>query len=268
MESGKYDDVPEFTAALKAEYTSKAETKIRSDNTAVRVAQTDNAQRLGLKVIAGSATFAEIDAYETADDPYSKISLSDSKQLKSSLVRQVKAETIDLVTNNPKAREYVELLNNFVDDNIDRGRFQQKLLGVWSDGTVDSSEATFLSQLKTNLTDMKVIKLRKDVNKAVGETKSFVTNLWRGNPKVPSENIVADKLKSMIYDMAANKTPPNEAMKTVMSMALAEKLGISESTEIPKDGKVYHNKSGVTVRVFKFVSPKGAVSFSYRRESP
>jgi hypothetical protein len=72
----------------------------------------------------------------------------------------------------------------------------------------------------------------------------------------------------MIYDMAANKTPPNEAMKTAMSQALAEKLGISESTEISKEGKVYHTAKGITFRVFKDIDTKGVVSYSYRRESP
>lgn len=268
LNAGEYEDIPEFTSALKAEYISKAETKIRSDQTAIRAAQIDNAQRLGLKVLAGTGTFAEIDAFETSEDPYTKITLTESKQLKSALVRQVKTETVDLATNNKAAKVYVDLLNNFVDDNIDRARFQQKLIGIWSDGTVDSSEATFLSTLKNNLTDMKVIKQRQDVNQVVGQTKAFITNLWRGNPKIPTENIVAKNLRNMIYDMTANGTSPNEAMKTVMSAALAEKLGITVSTSIPKDGKVYHTAKGVTFRVFRDTSPKGIVSYSYRRESP
>lgn len=268
IEADEYDSVPEFTAEIKAEYLTKAKTQIRSDNTAIRIAQTDNAQRLGLKVLAGSATFDEIDAYEKAKDPYAKISLSDSKQLKSSLVRQVKAETVDLVTNHEAAREYVEMLNNFVDDNVDRAKFQQKLIEVWSDGVPSTEESVFLSNLKTNLTDMKVITYRKDVNKAIGGVKAFVTNLWRGNPKVPAENVVADKLKSMIYDISTNGTTPNEAMRTVMSATLMEKFNITESTEIPKEGKPYRNKDGVEIRVFKTVSPKGVTSYSYRRESP
>jgi len=262
LESGKLDKMPGFDAALKAEYISKAETKLRSDQRALQNDMRDNANRMSMRAIAGAVSVEEIEAAMESTDPGIRISTTDGKTILGALVRTVRTDAEDLANRDKEARSYLDMLEKFVDDNVDRAQFQQKVLQVYQDGHKDGQELVFLSQLKNDLNNIETVKKRQDVARAIDSAAATFKQLGINTEKK------ADFMKSLVFSIYAKNANPDTAMRRVAGQALVERLGITDTTVIDKEGLTFKDRNGKGITIYRSRVPNEDDVYYYKEVSP
>ncbi len=204
--------------------------------------QNNNAHDLTIKLLDGSLLIDEIDALENALDVRDRISLSDGESLRKALVNKIKTDSQVLLKNEKKAQQYFQLLDQFIDDGIDRTKFRQKLLQVYQDGIVTSEESKFLSELKQNLEDIKWNRRNDLAVGAIKGLKSFLDikpNLTDGE--------IALKLQQLLGEMATG-ADPDETSDKIKKETLKEKNDWINN--VPENGMILEDRNGKKIKVF------------------
>ena len=267
LKSGVLDKMPGYDAALKAKYISKAETKLRSDQSALHNDMRDNANRMSIQAIAGATSVEAIVAAMESSDPKVKILEADGKNILSALVRTVRTDAQTLANKNNEARGYLDMLNKFVSDKVDRAQFMQKILQVYQDGHKDDQELVFLATLKDDLNNIEAVNKRKAVAQAIDGAAKAYASVY---PFKTEKDMLreADVLKGMIFNIYKKDANPDREMRRVAGQALIDRLAITDTTVIDKDGLTYKDNNGKGVTVFRSRVPGEEDVYYYRNVSP
>jgi len=267
LRSGVLDKLPGFDSALKAEYISKAETKLRSDQAALQNDMRDNANRMSIRATAGDISVEAIEAAAESTDPAVRISIADKKNLLGTLVRTVRTDAEQLANKNKEAKSYLDMLDKFVDNNVDRAQFQQKVLAVYQDGHKDNQELIFLSNLKNDLNNIESVKKQKDVARAidwVAKTYSFLNPLDKpGNAEAKAE-----ALKGMLFNIYSKNANPEKEMRRVAGQAVLDRVNITDTTAIDKEGLTFKDKNGKGIVIYRSRVPGEEDVYYYKNVSP
>jgi hypothetical protein len=99
-----------------------------------------------------------------------------------------------------EAKKYLDLIDNFIDDNVDLWRAREILANAYADGIVNPQEAKLLNQIKQNLEDI-------EWNRQSGKIKSAIEGL-KQRLKIqsnPTDEELALRIKQLLGGIVAGK---------------------------------------------------------------
>jgi len=165
------------------------------------------------------------------------------------LNRMLKEETPD---NEPTARakkvkQYTELIDNFISDDVDKWHAREKLAEAYSDGIVNSQEAVFLNKLKSGLNDI-------EWNRSTGPVRNKIKAVlgWLKGNNASDEEITLN-LKKLMGTLQTGEGDPQEISKSLMQNHVYSK--IPEAPTFSPNGQLVADSDGI----LKIVFPDGRV---------
>ena len=214
----------------------------------------NNAQDATLQLFEGTLTLDKIDTLEASPDKREAIGKKDANSLRRALIKQVKYDAEFLATNNDKASSMLNMIDKFIDSEIDRTNFRQILTDVYSDGILTKEESAYLSNVRDNLEDLKWNKEYNGIRNAFGQVKVWFQGKFKGTPK--DKKVIATAMRDLLDKFQAGEQ--DTAVSDVLSdnLKLLLKDVVPDFSKLPKEGKVFSDENGVTVRVFQDGSHK------------
>jgi hypothetical protein len=248
LNNGVYDKMPGFTSAIKAEYISKADTRIRQQKKELFDAQRQNFEYASTDALAGRLTFERVNEMENAKDPFYSITTAQGNDLREMLFPRVKAEANAIIKDNRAAEKYTKLAYMYIDNKIDQSEWLREMSAVWRDGAIMPEEAATWLKLKTQVTTIKGQREKElfDANmKAVMDT---AVKLYKG--VVEPTKYVAGAVRNYMSDVLTNQTAPDIAAKRATTQIWLQKLGITDTNKIPKEGLTFKSSKGRVTTVY------------------
>ena len=136
------------------------------------------------------------------------------------LNRMLKEETPD---NEPTSRakavkQYTDLIDNFLNDSVDKWHAREKLAEAYSDGIVSSQEAVFLNKLKSGLNDI-------EWNRSTGPVRNKIKAVmgWLKGNNASDEEITLN-LKKLLGTLQTGEGDPQEISKSLMQNHIYSKI--------------------------------------------
>lgn len=166
LKSGKYDKVPNFTAAMKTKFINSAQTIINRQEAIIKDARTDNFQEASSEFVANTLTFDRISALETAENPMEGIEQRQVNQLREGLIKRVSFNAKLIGNNEPDAKKYIDLTYKIFNDRVERSEILADIVDIFTDGVVDREEAALWMETRATIRE------RKTANKVDGWNKS------------------------------------------------------------------------------------------------
>lgn len=288
LNEGKYNDVPFITSDIIQTYKKSAESaikKVEQENTKSRenvyysLLEKSNVNELSL---------AEIQEFETTDDPAYRITPRQAFSLRKGVIDRVESDASKIAKNNLDAAVYVDLVRTVFNRGVDRAKALDMMVDVFKDGIVTGEEKRFLTQARADLETAKgqlvsnkqaiavanisrffdstrgkaVVDVATGVVKfltgAQGEAvKDVATGIDRFSSGAEDESIEeAAALRSLITKMSSGVIP-EEAESQVLhdiQMSRSKDAGI-DVNNVPKEGRFF--KDVVTDKVYR-LTPEGS----------
>ena len=165
------------------------------------------------------------------------------------LNRMLKEETPD---NEPTARakkvkQYTDLIDNFLNDSVDKWHAREKLAEAYADGIVNSQEAVFLNKLKSGLNDI-------EWNRSTGPVRNKVKAVlgWLKGNNASDEDITLN-LKKLLGTLQTGEGDPQEVSKSLMQDHVYSKIPTAPT--FSPNGQLVADSDGI----LKIVYPDGRV---------
>jgi hypothetical protein len=144
-------------------------------------------------------------------------------------------------------KQYIELIDAFVDDNTDKWYARDKLAQAYADGIINPSEAAVLNSLKNNLNDIKFNRNSGPINSLIKAVKSSL------NKNNASDDEIALRIKQLIGVAADKQANLQESAKSIMQQHIYSK--IPEAQTFPAEGQLMVDANGNKAIVY----PDGTV---------
>lgn len=112
-------------------------------------------------------------------------------------------------------KQYLDLIDSFVDDSTDKWYAREKLSAAYADGLLNKGETIFLNKLKNNLKDIEFNRSTGPINSAIKGLKSFLKQNNASDEEIAirikqllgSQNINADTVKAIAQEHTKSKVP-------------------------------------------------------------
>ena len=230
---------------LGVETKQKALTQLSELRRQLREDQNNNADDLTFQLYDKSLTFDQIDAMESSTDKRTAITKSDANSLRKALISSTKSDAEAVSSDNVKAKKYLELLDMFVDSDIDRTKFRQEIVKIYSDGIVSPEEGKVLTGLKRGVDDIVGAKQAEAAKKWVTNIRS----IWRGKPRQTESSVRS--LQDFLTRVQRGDDV-NDAGRIVSSDAAKKYLSdiIPNIPSLPKEGETMQDEDGNIIRVY------------------
>ena len=138
-------------------------------------------------------------------------------------------------------KQYIDLIDSFIDDSTDKWYAREKLSAAYADGITNKGETIFLNNLKNNLKDVEFNRSTGPINSAIKGLKSF---LRQNNA---SDEEIAIRIKQLLGVSATTKGNPTDTVKAITQEHVKSK--IPDVATIPEKGQLmmdgYGNKAMV-----------------------
>lgn len=139
------------------------------------------------------------------------------------LNRMFKEQTQDK-DPTPRARavkQYSDLIDNFISENVDKWHAREKLAEAYADGIINPQEASFLNKLKTDLKD---IEFNRSSSPIVNTVKAV--KFWMNKNNASDEEITLN-LKQLLGTLQKGEANPQEVSKSLMQNHVYSKIPIA-----------------------------------------
>jgi len=218
LDAGVYDNVSYFTNDMKVKYRKQAEAKIRNNDTFAKEAQTNNYATLSDELLAEQLTFERIDAMVTAEKEEDSISAIQAVRLKKGLVLQVESDATKLVNDNKKAKKYIKLVKDVIDNRVERAEITEQIVEAYTMGIASREESQFFSKTLAE------IKTTKGTQRA-DEWKKAVTSISKKAQQIGGEveTRTATAMRNFISQMVSG-VPTVAATQNAMNRMATEKV--------------------------------------------
>lgn len=112
-------------------------------------------------------------------------------------------------------KQYLDLIDSFVDDSTDKWYAREKLSAAYADGLLNKGETIFLNNLKNNLKNIEFNRSTGPINSAIRGLKSFLKQNNASDEEIAirikqllgSQNINADTVKAIAQEHTKSKIP-------------------------------------------------------------
>jgi len=199
LKSKLYDKFPEFTAKLKAEYLSKADTRIRANRTIKKMEQDDRVSELSLEVMGGgnpNIINTLLFEREAGTIPTDK-----ADSLLKAVVSKSRSDASAIGQEYPRAQKYLELADKYIKDNLDRARYQLLVVDVWQSGDVEPDEAAMWASLKNDVTSREGLKKNEIFKANLNAVMGFAKELYKNVPKSEATQKIAGAVKTFMSNV-------------------------------------------------------------------
>lgn len=142
--------------------------------------------------------------------------------------------TQELTNRATMAKQYNDLIENYLDDKTDQWKAKELLAKGLADGHLDADELKVLDPIKQNLKDIQFNKDTSPVAWAVKQVKQFM-----GNSNASSEDI-ALRTKQLLGNISSGDTP-TVSMGKIMSSEMLKHF--PDAPTYPKQGKHFIDKA-------------------------
>lgn len=214
------------------------------------------------KIASGEASISDIESELSVPEESGGIKRTQLLTYQRALISGVKGDLDRMLqektpdkdpTKRAKAvRQYIDLIDNFVDEKIDQWKAKEMLATAYEDGIVNPKEQQFLNGLKQNLKDIEFNRSTSPVVAAIKGVKDFF-----GFQSNASDEDIARNIKTLIGDIQEGTTPDQALRRTLQKEVLSR---IPDYASYPDTGKLKRDANGNVIRVF----PDG----SYTEENP
>ncbi len=204
------------------------------------------------KIASGDVTFKDIDAEfaipEDAGGMKRKVLLTYQKALQSGIDKDLnqmlreKTPDKEPTVRAKMVKQYLDLVDNFIDDTGDKWKAKEMLADAYADGIISPKEQQFLNGLKTNLKDIEFNKSTAPVVSAIKAVKNFLK--MQSNP---DNETLAFRIKQLVGGIASGETPENMTRQVLGQEIISR---IPDLENYPKEGKVKSDGKGNYIRIF------------------
>lgn len=160
--------------------------------------------------------------------------------------------TSELTRRAFMAKEYNDLIENYLDDKTDQWKAKEQLAKGLADGQLDAEELKVLDPIKQNLKDIKFNKDASPIAWAVKQVKQVM-----GQSNASSEEI-ALRTKQLLGNIGAGGDPIAEMGKVMDSEMLKH---FPDANTYPKQGKRFIDKK--TSRAYRVYNEDGKVKWEW-----
>jgi len=261
----KYDDIPEFTSTIKAQYASKADSRIRANRIAKKIAQDDKVNELSLAVMSErDPTIIDRIKFAAKED---EIPDAKANTLISAVLTKTQKAATDIAKAYPQADKYLQLAKKFIDNDIERAEFQLEVIDIWRNGGVDPYEGTRWAKLKNDVSSLKGAndKIRFDANlKAV---LGFAEGVFKGASNKQGVVKIAGALKMLMANVLAAPGPDGVGEDDVADKTIAQVQATIDPrrTQYEVGDSIPNPNGGAPGKVTGFY-PNGTPAVTYQEE--
>lgn len=252
-EKGKYAQIP---ADDRLDLIKATQQRIFNNNQTYKrdVQDASNARSNSLieKIAGGEASIKDIEAELSIPEQTGGIKRSQLLTYKRALVSGVKGDLDRMLRektpdNEPTKRakdvkSYLDLIDNFVDDNTDQLISKEMLATAFEDGIVNSKEQQFLNGMKQNLKDIQFNRRTDIVASSIKNLKSFFKLQTNS-----SDEDIARNIKTLIGDIQEGGSPDASLRKIMQKEVLRR---VPDIASYPKTGKLKRDANGNIIRLF------------------
>jgi hypothetical protein len=155
-------------------------------------------------------------------------------------------------------KQYVDLIDAFVNEDTDKWHAREKLAEAYTDGIINSQEAVFLNNLKTNLKNIEFNRNTGPINSAIKSLKS-----WMGKNNASDEEITL-RVKQLLGTLQQGQANPQDAAKAIMQNHIYQK--IPEAATLSPKGQLMMDAYGNKAIVY----PDGTIEpvVTYKEKAP
>jgi hypothetical protein len=200
------------------------------------------------KINQGTLVLADIDREMEISEEQGGIPKRQLLNIKEGIQRKVKSDLETIISVDGKAEEYLDFIDNFIDDENDRQKARELLSKAYKDMILSSSEATVLNKIKNEAQEIQFARSTNIFTAAVRSIQEQF-GLW----KATDEKDAALAIKELLTEMANGKDITQAAQdiisqkKTKLNPALLMLTGTA--------GVPFMDTSGIV----KLVFPDGRV---------
>lgn len=133
--------------------------------------------------------------------------------IREGLIKDIDKDLNVIANNDPKAQEYIRLIENFIDDETDRQKGREIIAQAYADGILSKKEAAFLNKIKMEAEDIEWNRKSEE-----GRFKSIVTaigSFFRG--KAHSTDAEAAVAIKKLINGVADGEPMDETAQKVLA---------------------------------------------------
>lgn len=124
---------------------------VKKENEASRDSRFNN---VFTKANEGTLTLNDLDAEMAVPEDQGGIPKKQLLDIRKSLQSRIKSDLEVVTQNNDKAQQYVDMIDNFVSDEVDRQKGREAIVNAFKDGILSPKEATYLNSLKRETEDI------------------------------------------------------------------------------------------------------------------
>lgn len=217
------------------------------------------------KMLAQDLTIKDIEDEEAIPEEQGGMKRSVLNTYKNSVINGINKDLNKMLTEKSdkeptkraiEVKKYNDLIDNFIDDELDSWKAKDMLARAYADGIIDKNEQKFLNDLNNNLSDISLNRSTSPIAGAIKGIKEF----WR-HQKIATDEDLAISIKKLVGGIMAGDKP-EEAQKKIMSDSV--KSTFADYASYPEDGREKIDKA--TGRRFK-VYPDGTWAWEEAKKS-
>jgi len=263
INADEYFDVPEFTADIKQDYLSKAESRIRANRTADKIARDDNLNELTRMAMAETLTFERIDA----DEREKKISGREANDYRKGLISRARKDAVETAKEYPQANKYLQLAKLFLDPGEPRAKFQLEVVDIWANGIVDPEEGDRWAQLKSDVLSIKGASRKAKFDANLKAVMGFAEGLYKGLSRNAATIKTAEAVKTFMSNVLSDPGPDGIGKEDVADTSIAQiQASIDPRRTAYKVGDTVPNPNGGAPGKVTGFAPNGTPMVTYREE--